>query len=698
MKKILLLITLFNKLSGELPESKKNFREVKSAFYTSRKLFLLSRSSFKELNFLKNLLNSVLILWLSSFLSYGQKEKIERLKGELKKIEAMDTSYTKDTLSCVKIKLLMYNYTFINTDSSLFYTKKLLEIAERRKIETNIIHCYNYFGYLYGLDGNHFMSAKSYYKALSMAEKSHDKIKILNSKRLLTESYINLGDYSKALKYGKEALILAREGKDNNEIMGTLNNLGTVYLDLKDYQKARISLLEMQSIALKLKDEDYVPLSYYSLGKVEFETKSYEKAIVLFKQQAQSYEPKSISYAYTQIDIAEVLVAQKRYSQAIPMILKAQNIIKKEGGEDVLKVSYRLLYESYKAQGNTSEALKYHENFMSVKDSLSTESNQSRIKSLQFEYDNTLKESQLQKQSIELLQEKTQKQQIAQTRNLFLLGGLLALIIAGVLFWNNQKLNAKNKQIELQKTQIMLAQEQLENANQNLEFKVSERTQELALANTELIHKNEEIKTAIFTGQSIERKRVASELHDNVSSLLSAVNLTMQAISGKTLSENDQKIYKNVREMIKSAYSEVRNISHNIMPAGLEKDGLVQTIEQLLEKINLNKQLSFRLMTKGMEQRLPVQIELNTYSLMLELINNIIKHSDATKATISLINTHDLLQLNVQDNGIGFDVNTNLFGNGMSNMKARIEALSGSFEYSSDQHEGTIFTIKIPLN
>jgi signal transduction histidine kinase len=339
--------------------------------------------------------------------------------------------------------------------------------------------------------------------------------------------------------------------------------------------------------------------------------------------------------------------------------------------------------------------LKYHEKYMTLKDSLSTESTQSRIRSLQFEYDNTLKESQLQKQNIELLEEKTQKQQISQTRNLFLLGGILALALAGILFWNNRKLNLKNRQIESQKTQIMLAQEQLENANQNLEYRVMQRTQELALANNEIIHKNEEIKTALFTGQSIERKRVASELHDNVSSLLSAVNMSMQAISGKTLTETDQKIYQNVREMIKSAYSEVRNISHNIMPAGLEKDGLLSTIEQLLEKINLNKQLSFSLESKGMEKRLPVQIELNVYSIVLELINNIIKHSEATTATISMMNQDDIFSLQVKDNGIGIHGNS---GNGMGNIKSRIEALNGSFTFDSEHKKGAKFDIKIPLN
>ena len=126
------------------------------------------------------------LLILSIFLNFstfGQREIIDQLKTELKKIEEMPESYTRDTMWSRKAKVLMYHYTFINTDSALIYTKKLLAISEKRGIETNIIHSYNYFGYLYGLEGNHFMAAQNYYKALGMAEKNKDEKRILDRDR-----------------------------------------------------------------------------------------------------------------------------------------------------------------------------------------------------------------------------------------------------------------------------------------------------------------------------------------------------------------------------------------------------------------------------------------------------------------------------------------------------------------------------------
>ena len=134
------------------------------------------------------------------------------------------------------------------------------------------------------------------------------------------------------------------------------------------------------------------------------------------------------------------------------------------------------------------------------------------------------------------------------------------------------------------------------------------------------------------------------------------------------------------------------------MPAGLEKEGLLITIGQLLEKINLNKQLSFIFESKGMEQRLPVQIELNVYSIVLELINNIIKHSEATKATISMVNHNDIFNLQVKDNGVGLESDNGSLGHGMNNIKSRIEALDGSFVFNSENKKGASFDIRIPLN
>ncbi len=631
-----------------------------------------------------------LLILISSFAN-AQRQKIDSLLTVLHKLEAMSPSIAKDTLRVLPLKKLMYYYTYVNPDSSLFYTQQLLAISQKTNNNKSIVYCYNYFGYLYNLEGNYFLAANSYFQALTLAEKINDPKQILQSKRQLTEAYFNLEDYPKALKYAHESLDLARKLNDKqNEELGSMVIIGNIYIKQGYLEEAKKIFEETYQKAILKNDIDFIPLSFNSLGLVAYQLKSYDEAISFFKKEINYYEPTTIRYANAQIEIARSLMAKQQYQEAISILIPAQKIAQQDGNDSLLPNCYQLLYESYKAQGNTTQALQYNEKFMVLKDSLSKESTQKRINSLQLEYDNTQKESQLQKKNIELLEEKNQSQQITQTRNLFLGGGLLAVLIAGILFWNNKKLNLKNQQIESQKTQILLAQEQLENANQTLEFRVNERTNALAVA-------NEEIKTAVFTGQSIERKRVASELHDNLSSLLSALKMSLQAIKTDNLTDSEKKIYGNIKEMMGNAYSEVRNISHNIMPEGLERDGLYKIVEKLVEKLNQNQQLSFKLIGNNMAERPPMAIELNLYSIILELINNIIKHAEASQANIEMTKELNMLIVKVTDNGKGLDTTKSSDGTGLGNIKARLDAMNGTISVMSDAKKMTVFEIKIPI-
>ena len=169
------------------------------------------------------------LIFISTF-CHAQRHEIDSLLKVLHKFEAMPPSLARDTLRVKPLQYLMYHYTFVNPDSAVFYTQNLLEISQKRQLTKNIVYCYNYFGYVYNQQGNYFLGANNYYQALILAEKINNPQQILNCKRLLTESYLGLEDYEKALKYAQESLDLARKLKDKNEEMSSLNNLGQVFI------------------------------------------------------------------------------------------------------------------------------------------------------------------------------------------------------------------------------------------------------------------------------------------------------------------------------------------------------------------------------------------------------------------------------------------------------------------------------------
>ncbi|WP_344397467.1 winged-helix domain-containing protein, partial [Streptomyces asiaticus] len=187
-------------------------------------------------------------------------------------------------------------------------------------------------------------------------------------------------------------------------------------------------------------------------------------------------------------------------------------------------------------------ALLYFEKLSKIKDKIGKQDIEQQVKNLKFEYEYAKKEIQLNASKLEVSQEQ-------QLRNISIIGLLVLLIGALWLWFNRLELSKKNKQIYTQSLEISKAYAQLEDFNKTLEQKVDQRTHELKQANIELQQKNEEILTALFEGQTLERKRVASELHNNLGSMLSAMRYRLQILDKEKLSSKEQKVYDSILEM-----------------------------------------------------------------------------------------------------------------------------------------------------
>lgn len=173
--------------------------------------------------------------------------------------------------------------------------------------------------------------------------------------------------------------------------------------------------------------------------------------------------------------------------------------------------------------------------------------------------------------------------------------------------------------------------------------------------------------------------------------------MSIQSINPQNLSDAEQTVYRNVKHLIQNAYAEVRNISHNILPAELEREGLSVTLTTLVNQLNQNSPLTFLLTITGLQKRLPVEIEFNVYSILLELINNAIKHAKATTVSISLLKTNLGIDVSVRDNGVGIGQSIDKRGIGLQNVQARLESLGGTFTIVLPADKGTRINIKIPI-
>lgn len=225
---------------------------------------------------------------------------------------------------------------------------------------------------------------------------------------------------------------------------------------------------------------------------------------------------------------------------------------------------------------------------------------------------------------------------------------------------------------------------------QNLEVNLLE-TQRLSEEKQHLLlQQNAELQAALLEGQTTERKRVAADLHDNLSSTLTAVRWNLMALNKNNLNERERNLYEEVMTMTTSAHDQVRLISHNLLPEELEKEGITRALERLVSKLNRSGKVHFNLTIAHLEERLSKKTEFELYSIILELTHNVIKHSGATEAEILLIRQNECIYLTVSDNGKGLAENREN-GMGIQNVESRVKSLNGKWEMHSQEGKGVVF-------
>jgi two-component system, NarL family, sensor histidine kinase LiaS len=634
---------------------------------------------------------SLLFLCLLAHVGLAQTSPLDSLKRRLTYLSRQPAGYVTDTLRCHTLKAITRAYVDTNIDSAGHYNQLLIEHCQKPMLEKHLFFAYLQAGYLHRVRGDYHQSIQWSYKALTLSEKHHDYTRMASAYSRLAMTYNDLERYKEALIMCKRGLDVLRQYPDTLIQLSILNSYGAIYRKQHRPAEALKVNQTMYNLARRSRSTWFqaqalhtVGWDYMELGDLDKPLSYYERAIELARQVGSADLEQSIW-----LHMAELYRRRGNLQQALTYCQQVKQAAIRMKNSSLVAEAYEKLYQIYKQANQPAEALAAHEAFEILRDSLSKEQANQRIESLQAQYVAA-------QQKIELQTKEDLNQRLTLTRNGLLIGAGLVLLVALLLFGNMRRLEAKNRKIDQQRTLLEAAQRQLAEANTTLETRVQERTEALVQANLELTQKNADIKAALFRGQTIERKRVALELHDNLSSLLSAVNMSMQAIDPQHLTESEQSIYRSLRHMVQNAYAEVRNISHNILPAGLEKDGLVPTLTALIDRLNHSTSLRFTLTVTGLTQRLPVEIEFNTYSIVLELLNNALKHAQATAVSIGLSHTETTLRLTVADDGIGLGPQEAKRGVGLQNIQARLDGLGGVFNVSAVE-KGTCIQLEIPI-
>lgn len=210
-----------------------------------------------------------------------------------------------------------------------------------------------------------------------------------------------------------------------------------------------------------------------------------------------------------------------------------------------------------------------------------------------------------------------------------------------------------------------------------------------------------ELLAATVEIQENERRRIASDLHDDIGSLLSAVRLYLRQFDPLGPVEENEAVKEEGLAIISEIIQNTRRITHDLLPAELEKFGLFAAAEDLCSRINRSGQLSVNLVV-GKNQRFDPKKEVALYRVLQELINNTLKHAEADLIEVEYYWKQKHLGFRYLDNGKGFDLALALkrggSGLGLRNIESRISVIGGSLNYETAPNEGLRVSVEIPIS
>jgi signal transduction histidine kinase len=213
---------------------------------------------------------------------------------------------------------------------------------------------------------------------------------------------------------------------------------------------------------------------------------------------------------------------------------------------------------------------------------------------------------------------------------------------------------------------------------------------ELEKKNLEICHHKELLRAGIIT-QEAERKRIAQDLHDDISSKLNIVSLNSHLLMRPNLTVQEiAEITGNIINLTGKALKNSREIAHGLLPAVLDKFGLHAGVEELCQEFNSSKSVNVSYQNQVQFDDLDKDKHLHVFRILQELMNNSLRHGKAKNITIVFVEEYGLKKCRYMDDGCGFDSKDkkNQHGLGMKNIESRVSFLEGTLNINAKVNKG----------
>lgn len=629
-----------------------------------------------------------------------------------------------------------------NYGQALENYKKALRLREDAKDEYGVAMSNNNIGFVYKDIGDYENAVSHFLFALRQYEKLARQPDIAITYNFLGSVFYKKKDFANAIIYHGKALQIQKASGDRNGTGISLQSLANAYGEQKDFVKALQHFTMAETLYAEAKDRRQLSLVKSSIGELYVRQENYAAALpyltesIALSQQIGNRR----SLAELWLRTAGALLKINQLATARPLIDSAALLTQQTGNKDHLKLLYETQAAYYEATGDATNALVFARKHSAQKDVLLNEANIKSLNDLQVQYETEKKQ-----QAIALLNKdndikalRIKNQQLTLDEQLYEISrSKLALSQADLQIVNNQLrlegqkqtilkqqldsserardidnlqkqtliqgLEIQNRQLAINRRNVLLASllgATVLLALLGFSYYRRKRLQQQATLQAAILYQQEQSTKAVLAAEETERQRIAKDLHDGVGQMMSAAKMNLSAFeySAKFSSEEERLGFEKIIQLVDESCTEVRAVSHNMMPNALLKNSLAAAIREFISKLD-NRQLAAHLYTEGLDERLDADIETVLYRVVQECVNNVIKHSGASQLDISIAKEEKAIAVTIEDNGKGFDVadKQKTGGLGLKNIRTRIDYLKGTVDIDSAPDRGTLVALHVPL-
>jgi signal transduction histidine kinase len=540
-------------------------------------------------------------------------------------------------------------YRLSKNDSARPYLVKALEIFEKLK-ETSLVA-----GVHVNL-GNVSLEERNYPESLNQFIKAADLYEgPAQDSTGLARAWLNIANienvleqYDKALDYLQRGLKIAERKKNYGYLAYCHNLTGRIFRKQKKFQEALQEYDQAIKIYRQRGDIRNESETVFAAGNIYSELEQFDKAMlnyyVALSLGKKTEAPSLLAYVYSAIGQTHFML--KKYSLAISFIDSSMAQATLAKNKYLEMDAYDVKSQVYKAEKKFEQSLFFHEKFSAIKDSITKDENRQTTADLEAKYQNTKKNAE-----IELLQKDRELKNIFLKQNRTVQTGLITavalLIVIGILVYNrNKMIHQAKRQMEIEKV----------------------------------------------------RNQIARDLHDDVGSTLSSINL----ISQVALAENVEAHAKHFQRIGEQSAKMMESMSDMVWSINPDNDTFQKTLAKMKEfsaEILEPKNVSYQFQVdEGLNTvTLDVATRKNLFLIFKEAINNAAKYSESSFIDINISRTVEKLLLTIHDNGKGFDTSCTSSGNGLRNMKGRANEINANLEVNSTMGTGTSLVLNVPL-